>query len=342
MVVKVLFVRQYPEKDRIYDFLTTLKSKDIDLYEHHNLDDVDFNFFDFIIFDYREPSYVNTFEWEILNFKGKMVFTVLSDSGDFEYEELLDTILDRIDCWILLQANEKSFEKRNYNYKNKYVLIPRFTHQNIENHLIEPEYNKKINKIVFIGRSTGGYSFNGKNYRVEGLKKIYNNSYLRNNFWGVLSDDEIIDTDYQDIEYNKTFVYSNKDFWLTPSQWHEMLFANTLNLAITGHTKFGYRHPVSLATKNVMVGTFDFTNDPYKWLFSEHFNDISYQVKEDFSDFEEVLIEALNNRERTKHYAFKGYYLYKKYYELNPDNSYKDHIWKIVEEQFNKIGIEFY
>jgi len=340
--MKALFVKQTPEKDRIYDFIITLNSRGVSTFEHHNLDDIDWEFFDIIIFDYRVPTYINKFEKELLNFKGKLFLSILSDSSSFEYEELKDTILERVNCWVLLQANEESFNKRNYNYKDKYVLIPRFTHQNIDSSIIEPDYNNKINKIVFIGRSTGGYSFNGKNYRVEGLKRIYNNSFLKNNFWGVLCDDKILDSDYQDIEYNKTFVYSDKEFWLNTEQWHTLLYKNTLNLAITGHTKFGYRHPVSLATKNVMVGTFDFTNDPYKWLFSEHFKDISYQVKEDFSDFEDVLTEAINNRERTKEYAYRGYELYKDYYELNPDNSYKDHIWKIVEDQFNKIGIEFY
>jgi len=34
--------------------------------------------------------------------------------------------------------------------------------------------------------------------------------------------------------------------------------------------------------------------------------------------------------------------IYKTYYELNPDWSYRDNVWKVVEEQFNRIGIEFY
>ena len=340
--MRVLFVKQSSNNERITDFLLTLKKKGWETFTHDKLENIDWNYYNFIIFEYSNSTYINKFEIDVLNFTGKISFAVLTDDGVFEYEELKDTILDRLDCWIVLQANENSFSEREYEYKEKLVYIPRFTHPNLMSCVKEPLYEKKINKIVFIGRSTGGYAFNGKNYRVEGLKKIYNNSFLRNNFWGVLSDNNILDSEYQDEEYNSTFVYADREFWLSQEQWQQLLCNNTLNLAIMGHTKFGYRQPLCLATKNVMVGTFDFRLDPYSWLFSEHFKDISYQVKEDFSDFEDVLTESLLNKEKTREYAYRGYDLYKTYYELNPDWSYRDNVWKVVEEQFNRIGIEFY
>ena len=338
--MKAVFFSGEKYKDRFSEFLNTIESFGWEIYEEPNLS-IDFSIVEIIFINFQHYDEVNLYKEKLLSFRGLIIFVCINDSSNFNYENIDEEILAKVSCWLTFQINEESFNKKPYyheNNKDKIILIPRFTYNHIYN-IDDINYNDKINKIVFVGRSSGGYLFNGKNYRVEALKKIYNNSFLRNNFSGVLCDNEIIDSDIQNEEYNKTFVYNDINYFLTSQQWQEMLTKHTLNLGVMGHTKLGFRNIISLATKNVMVGTFEMTKDPYKWLFSEYFTDISYNVKEDFSDFEKVCEEALNSPEKTKEYALRGFDVYKTFYELTEANTYRESIWEIVEEKINNLGI---
>lgn len=342
----------------LYNSLIYKENYNVDIVSLKTLSEIEelkkknFNDYDLIFFDYSNatssrlnlthPEFINPFKEKFLNFKGRLIFTLIDDGNYLIWQGVDEDILRRANSFVSFQIEIQSGKNiEDELFKDKFVLVPRYTHQYIEG-VDEIKIEDKCNKIVFVGRTTGTYRFNGKNYRVEALNRIYNNKFLHDNFDGVLCDDTIIDTPdiYQNIEYNKTFKYVKNNYRIPIDDWIDKLKAHTLNLGIMGHTKLGYRQIQSIATKNVMVGTFDFTYDPNKWLFSEHFNDLSYKVKEDFTDFEQVCEEALHNREKTNYYANNGFEVYKKYYELEKDNSYKNHIWDLVKENFNKINID--
>lgn len=270
---------------------------------------------------------------KILSFKGKTILYTVDD-GCYITVEDFDRILHKIDGWLSLLKNSKVGTL----LSDKLILIPRYTipYINIDDVKLET----KINKIVFIGRTTGTYKLNGKNWRIESLNKIYESEFLRNNFDGWIINDKIIDVEYQKDEYNKTFKFVRTDENISEINWIEKLKTHTLSLCVPGHTALGYRHPQSMACMATMVGNFDLSNDIYPFMFSDKLKNISYTVKNDLSDFTEVLEESLNNREKTKEYALKAFEVYKDYYEVNPDNTYKSHIWKLIVENFNQLNID--
>lgn len=335
---------------RFQHFINTIKEKhtvlpvsNISLLNEENFDLV---LIDYFVHSLSDPhggmcKRINSFKTDLLKFKGKIVFYSLDD-GQAIYHNLLDwEIINRVDGWIVYMINTTFLNleiKHADVLKDKFVLIPRYTIPYVKNDDIV--YENKQNKIVFIGNTTGNYWFNGKNWRVECLKRIWDNSFLRENFDGWLVNDHIIDVPYQDEEYNKTFKFVRKDKYLSENHWLEKLRYNTLSLCIAGHTRYTYRHPQSMAFKSTMLANFDLEKDPYVWLFSDKFKDISYIVKDDLSNFVDICEESLINKEKTKTYANAAYDVYKSYFEVTPKNTYKAYVWKIVVDQFEKLGIE--
>ena len=270
---------------------------------------------------------------KVLLFKGKIILYTVNDECTV-FINHLDKISCRIDGWMTF-LKPPSICKL---LLDKLVLIPRYTIPYINTSDINLE--TKINRIVFVGHTTGFYLMNGKNWRIESLNKIYENEFLKENFDGWIVNDRIIDVGYQKDEYNKTFKFVEKDKHLLEADWIKKLKTHTLSLCIPGHTALGYRHPQSMACMATMVGNFDLSVDPYPYMFSDKLKNISYTVKNDLSDFTEVLEESLSNREKTKEYALKAFEVYKDYYEVNPDNTYKSHIWKLIVENFNQLNID--
>jgi hypothetical protein len=174
---------------------------------------------------------------------------------------------------------------------------------------------------------------------MECLDKIWNNSFLKENFDGWVVNDYALDVINQNVEYDKTFKFVRKNKYLLPDEWLHKLKTHTLSLCPPGHTNLGYRHYLSMACKTTMVANFNLELDPYPWLFSDKLKDISYTVKEDLSNFDEVCCEALTNREKSKEYAMKAYDVYKTYFELTPENTYQTHVWDIVRNNMRRVDV---
>jgi hypothetical protein len=334
---------------RIQHLINTLKIKNR-VVEIKKIEDVHHESFDVLLVEYFS-SYtsdahkemcerINSFKYDFMKFKGKIILYNVDD-GQATYIDKLDIeIANRIDAWFVYMINE-SYLNDNLLIKNiirnKFVLIPRYTLPYVNSS--DVIYENKKNKIVFIGTTTGNYWFNGKNWRVECLNKIWDNSFLRDHFDGWLVNDHIIDVPHQDENYNKTFKFVKKDHYLSEADWYNKLKNNTLSLCIPGHTKYGYRHPQSMTFKSTMLANFDLESDPYPWLFSDKLKDISYVVKNDLSNFVEICEESLLNKEKTKTYAYNAYDVYKTYLEPTEQNTYQDHVWSVVKEQFENINI---
>jgi hypothetical protein len=333
---------------RIQHLLNTISEKH-SIVRIKNINEVNKDKFDILIMDYYCPSNVvssmclrlNSFKEQLLKFKGKLVLFSLDDGQAIYTNELDVELIDRVNAWIVYMIHTDYLNiapKINRELlTNKFIKIPRYTIPYVK--CDDVVYEHKENKIVFVGRTTGNYWFNNKNWRVESLNKIWNNSILKSHFDGWLVDDVIIDVDKQDEEYNKTFKFVKKGMYISEHEWQHKLKCSTLSLCLPGHTKFAYRHPQSMAFKSTMLANFDFENDPYPWLFSEKLKDISYTVKSDLSNFDEICEEALLNREKSKQYALNSYDVYKNYFELTEKNAFKPHIYDIVTQQFNNAGI---
>lgn len=283
---------------------------------------------------------INSFRDDLMRFNGKFIFYSLDDGQAIYTNELDSDIVSKLDAWIVYMINDE-FLKSSPLYdeiiREKLVRIPRYTIPYINTDNVV--YENKINKITFIGRTTGNYWFDNKNWRIESLKMIYNNDFLKDNFDGWIVDDEIIDVPHQVDDYNKTFKFVRKNKYLTETEWFSKLKDSTLSLCIPGHTKLGYRHYQSMAFKSTMLATFDLTTDPYPYLFSDKLENISYVVNDDLSNLVEICEDALTNTQKTKEYALNAYDVYKTYFEVTEQNTYKDHVWNIIKDQFSELNI---
>lgn len=337
---------------RIQHFVNTLRESH-SVVEIDNINKIDVGFFDWILIDYfsaktNDPhtemcERINSFKDYLLKFKGKIIFYSVDDGQAIYANQLDPEIVNRLDAWIVYMINEgflDSCPQYKNILKNKFVKIPRFTLPYVKSD--DVIYEEKENKIVFIGRTTGNYWFNGKNWRIEALNKIWDNEFLKKHFDGWLVDDYMIDVPNQYEEYNKTFKFVSKNNYLSENEWYQKLKKSTLSLCIPGHTKFGYRHPQSMVFKSTMLANFDLEYDNYSWLFSDKLKNISYTIKPDLSDFIEKCEESLLNREKTKTYAFGAYDVYRSYFEPTIKNTYQSHVWDIIKNQFNIIGIYIY
>lgn len=333
---------------RIQHFVNTLKETHT-VYEIKNINHINVTKYDMVLIDYFSAKSgdahkemcdrINSFKDALLRFKGKIVLYSVDDGQAIYNNEVDFEIINRIDAWIVFMIHDGFLDgcpKHKDILKKKLIRIPRYTLPYVNS--TDVNYDKKENKIVFIGKTTGNYWFNGKNWRIEALNKIWDNQFLKKHFDGWLVDDYIIDVPDQNDEYNKTFKFVKKNVYLSQENWYEKLKNSTLSLCIPGHTKLGYRHPQSMTFKSTMLANFDLEHDPYPWLFSDKLKDISYTVKPDLSDFIEICEEALLNKEKTKNYAYAAYDVYKQYLEPTNKNTYQNHVWLIVKEQFNNLG----
>jgi hypothetical protein len=296
---------------------------------------------------------INSIKYTLLNFSGKLVFFNLDDAQATYTNELDEDIIHRIDAWVVYMIHREylnvTSEKYKNNIQNKFVLIPRYTipRINIEQNC----YLKKKNNIVFVGRTTGNYWFNTKNFRIECLKEIWNNSFVSSHFDGWIVDDNIIDVSYQSQDYNDSFKFVMKDKFISEKSWLNMLNMNRLSLCIPGHTKLGYRHLQSMALKSTMVGNFNLKYDPYEYMFSDKLRGISYELPENIKNmgiggdwptmenFISICTEAIQNVEKSHEYADAAYDTYKQWFEVTKENTFQPHVWKIIQDNFSNLGI---
>lgn len=347
---------------RLQHFLNTLKLKNEVVYVK-NIEDIHNNNFDILLMDYYHPNdiggveqmcfRINNFKEDLLKFKGKIIFYSLDDGQATYINDVDFEILNRIDAWIVYMKHVGYLNIAPEKYKdavfNKFIKIPRYTipYTKCDDIL----YENKKNKIVFVGRTTGNYWFYGKNWRVECLNKIWENQFLKEHFDGWIVDDSIIDVPHQNEEYNKTFKYVKKNVFISEKDWFDMLKNNTISLCIPGHTKLGYRHLQSMAFKSTMLANFNLEYDEFNYMFSDKLRGISYEINEglkhlggpgewpDLNKFVELCEESLKNTEKTKQYAYAAYDVYKTYFELTKENTYQNHIWKIIKDEFAILNI---
>jgi hypothetical protein len=107
-----------------------------------------------------------------------------------------------------------------------------------------------------------------------------------------------------------------------------------------------------MAFKSTMLANFNLEYDEFNYMFSDKLRGISYELDEnlkhlggpgewpDLNKFVEICEEALNNREKTKQYAYDAYDVYKKYFELTKENTYQSHVWKIIKEELGNLNIQ--
>jgi hypothetical protein len=337
--MNIAFTSSFKLNNRVKHFLNTLIKHGHNVFNHNNeiplVSDIwliDYLYTSNCVHDNKH--YFNTVMLpNILKYKGKVMLVNLEDTGALLLDLLDEKLLERIDGVIALN---RYINAGKHDIDKKTILIPRFT----------IDYNKRNtsnvrqNKFFFVGRLTGAGRFNKKNWRAEAFKKIYENDFLKDNFSGWLSAKDKKNFCRQDLieeNYSDTIIGTKPDT-ISTDEYYACLENYSISLCLPGNTAWGYRHLMSLASKSAIV-SFDLASDSGEWLFQHVFNDSFYFIKKDLSNFSEILTYALKNPDETNHRAHMSYQTYSKYFELQSDDTYQDHVWSYIRNSFSLIGI---
>lgn len=273
---------------------------------------------------------INRYEHNFMKYKGKLLAVSLDDGCITYTNEIKESIINRLDGWftgIIWDENSNIYHK---SLIDKFVLIPRFLISKIDMNFS----SKKTNQIIFWGSTTGGLKLNGKNARVEALKIIDNNIFLKNNFKGGLTYDYIIDTE-ESIEYRQSYqkfvvpVLPHKDWW-------QLLTDSTLCPNMEGNGLFSYRPLESMRSKTTILSP-PFYKDPGNWLFSEKLKNCVWFYNRDLSNFANVCEEALLNTEKTQEMSEEAYDIYKTYFEADVNDSYNKTCVDVINNKLENI-----
>lgn len=134
---------------------------------------------DILISEGKSPiEFLNNLETQFLNYKGKIVLYSLHDGFNSPHIGLKDSIIDRIDSWIIYSTDLDDEKNICQKIRHKYISIPRYLISPIPIPLNMNELRKSY-KIYFKGMCHG-FS------REEPIKQLKNNPLLNEVFVGGL------------------------------------------------------------------------------------------------------------------------------------------------------------
>ena len=175
------------------------------------------------------------------------------------------------------------------------------------------EIVKRIKNSEINSYFEGGISRPGK---YGGYGRPFTNEYMREN-------------DYIFVERLELFEYLNK--------------MNESLISMCGFQEngtFSYRHVESLMLGcGIISGDFSREQD-HVFLYRDKVLPLLYIIKHDLSDLLEVCQYCLDNENEIRLRGKEGIEVYKKYWELNEDSSYKDNVWRDIQAQFLELNID--
>lgn len=273
---------------------------------------------------------INSYEHNFLKYTGKLLAVSLDDGCITYTHGIKQSIINRLDGWftgILWDEQSNMFD---VSVKDKFILIPRFLISRLDMDFSR----KKTNQIVFWGSTTGGLKLNGKNPRVEALKIIDNNNFIKSNFKGGLTYNYIIDCEESD-EYKNSYqkfvvpVISHESWW-------QILTESTLCPNMEGNGLFSYRPLESMRSKATIISP-PFFKDPGDWLFSEKLKNCVWFYNRDLSNFAEICEKALLDVDKTLEMSDEAYDVYKTYFESDVNESYNKMCRSVINDKVEKL-----
>ena len=104
--------------------------------------------------------------------------------------------------------------------------------------------------------------------------------------------------------------------------------------------RFTCRHVESMKYGCAIIsGDFSRLTD-HDFLYRDKILPLMYIIKRDFSDLIEVCQYCLDNENEIRLRGEEGREIYKKYWELNEDGSYKENMWNDIRSQFLELNME--
>ena len=287
----------------------------------------------------------------IETFKGKLIFYDLNDAG-------LEPVFSRIN----LKPHPSLFDAahgivvltRNYKLspdkRKKTILIPRFLtaprkerqkagpRKIINGTLMHGDSGavlQRKNKIVFRGSNSnpggkdGAYSLPRLRTEIVKLLEGYNYDWI---------DVKLTDQGKRDRELFDSGYFVNKHY-LDFNKWISLLEESLICLALPAAITWTYRHVEAMSCGTAIIS--QKFEKPYDddWMYRDKVLDLFFYFKSDLSDLIDVCKYCINNPEVCIERGKRGYEIYKEYFELTPEHTFKDNVWRDIRSQFLDIGI---
>jgi hypothetical protein len=273
---------------------------------------------DIWIYDLFQPTLNDNLESirDILfEFKGKFILTNMDDGGAVYVKHIKEDILNRVDAIITGVKHERGSDYAQENIYDKIVLFPRYIIPYRENRNCE-----KSNKIVFYGQATS-------QIRVEIInqfKQNYNDIFVG----GITGNPH-----NYDINLFQELLVGPMD----PSLYYYELEKYKIGLCLPGNTWWCYRHIDNMSCKNLVLTTKD--KDPGNWLYKDKIQNEFIYLEDDLSNLNDILQRALNGEYDSQIEVL--YNIYKNFFEINKDGSFKYSVWSEIKDSFLELGITF-
>jgi hypothetical protein len=284
----------------------------------------------------NKHTFLNQFQFIsalIDKFEGKLCIVDVLDNGmcPSVYRKY-QNIYDRAYCAFL--HTDTDFTRSTF---RKRILFPKFTID-----YLPPSQIEKNKVVYFRGSLTGGTKLNGKNHRIEALRKLeqincdwsdcklsVTPELLQHNVVKKLMEDE----------QTKIYIQSlPQSIILHPRDYIKHLGCSTSSLCLPGNAIWCYRHLESMALDcNIISLSIDY--DPGFWIGRDELDDCFNLLDFDLSNLKDVCEYSLSDdnylREKRK-YALD---VYQRVFELTPNNIYKPAVWKCIQEKMQKYSI---
>ena len=260
-----------------------------------------------------------------LDYKGKLVYmNEWDDCQILDYAYFIPSIVERIDAYTSCAYNP-TFAL--FEIAKKLVLLgPKScsVHSCTNIPLVKDDLVKK-KKMIFYGSPD--------NARV-GMIRILKDSSLVDQFeGGIISNRFPLHEDF----YKDLIVSDFMNFGAYFNKLSESLIS--LAAGVATNTWSG-RHVESMQARCAVVSLpLDLPID-YKFLYKDKIEDLLFYFKRDFSNFLDVCQYCLDNEDECIEKGRAGFEVYKKYWELEYDHSYKEIVWNDITSQFLNLGIE--
>ena len=267
-------------------------------------------------------EFLNNLENDIINYNGRVMLYSLDDGMNSPYQGIKESILNRIDAWVVYSMHGDDINKYNKNIcekiLHKYILIPRYLIDFIPPKPadIQSEY-----KIYFKG------SYHDGNNRINPLLMIKNHHLLNQVFVGGLFP---IDNVYiPEIIYSPRI--SQEDSW-----WETMRYK--ISLCLPGNSYYCFRHVEAMAYENAII-TPNLKVDG-EWMYSDMIIKQCYTYSDDLSDFTDVCMYAIQNKDETYKRAKKLNDIFESFFRLSPDLGYPNTTWLPIQNKLQNLNID--
>jgi hypothetical protein len=108
-------------------------------------------------------------------------------------------------------------------------------------------------------------------------------------------------------------------------------------LCLPGNTWWTYRHLDNMSCKNLIITTKDV--DVGDWLYKDKIQNEFIYLNDDLSNLDEIVDKSLNGDYDNQ--VEQIYNIYKNFFEINEDGSFKFSVWSEIKDRFAELGIEF-